>query len=136
MFSTPPPSVPNTKSCFCNGLSPSVGMCALLAQRLDRCHSRLVFKSSLIIDRCPVNINNITPKTGAFQVGRKRYNRNLLENGSNDFDYTSGMETIPRNKNVWLYLQQNNGTPSIWESMRTVFLRRSEFQRSKFFLKS
>lgn len=51
MFTTTPPPLPNTKSCFCNALSPSVGIRVLLAQRLDRCYSRLVFKSSLITNR-------------------------------------------------------------------------------------
>jgi hypothetical protein len=34
--------------------------------------------------------------------------------------FQKGVQTIPVNKNAWCYLQEFNGTPSIWERVLGV----------------
>jgi hypothetical protein len=66
-----------------------VGLAMPPDQLLEEFCSYAVFKSSLFLDRCLVNMTVLAPKIECLQISPKSQNGNFLENGSYDYDRIS-----------------------------------------------
>jgi hypothetical protein len=65
-------------------------MCTLIASDcFNEFHSYSVFTILSVLDLCPENINILTPKIRALQMGLRIQNSHFLDNGSNEYDYIS-----------------------------------------------